>query len=164
MILIIVSITTSNTLDIIITWLLRWEHWQLVLQCISNPNYCTTIKIWTQAIDVVVFRTTGDVVIAYLLHAASSPSTSSLWPRKGISPLWVSPFVCVGVVFLNNDCSSFSVWKVVSGRGSSKSSWLPKLNWVEEEDQCEGRNDLTRGLTHQIMKTEDGLWNSGVHS
>lgn len=72
---------------------------------------------------------------SHLLHVASSPSASSFCPRSTIPPLRVSLFIRVGAAFLDN--SSFSVWKAVSGRGSSKSSWLPKLNWEEEEDQWE---------------------------
>lgn len=77
-------------------------------------------------------------ILRYLLHAVSSPSSSSFCPRRGIFPLCVSAFICMDAAFLVDRCS-FSVWKVVSGRGSSKSSWLPKLNWEEEEDQWEER-------------------------
>lgn len=72
----------------------------------------------------------------YLLHAVSSPSSSPFWPTTGVFPLCVSAFICMDAAFPVDKCS-FSTWKVVSGRGSSKSSWLPKLNWEEEEAHWE---------------------------
>lgn len=66
-------------------------------------------------------------ILRYLLHAVSSPSSSPFWPTTGIFPLCVSAFICKDAAFPVDKCS-FSTWKVVSGRGSSKSSWLPKLN------------------------------------
>lgn len=88
---------------------------------LSRDNkYCSTVvrkaELWMEL-----------NILRYLLHAVSFPSSSSFWPTTGILPLCVSAFICMDAAFPVDKCS-FSTWKVVSGRGSSKSSWLPKLN------------------------------------
>lgn len=66
-------------------------------------------------------------------EAACPPSFSS------VLSLFAASLISVSAAFLEVEHFSFSTWTAASRSGSSKSSWLPKLNWEEDEAQWEER-------------------------